>query len=247
MPESQQVSILVALAAGVVSFLSPCVLPMVPAYVGYLTGTSITDLEQNFSIRTRTLALVRALGFVFGFSLIFVALGASASLIGRFLGTYRYLLRWAGGGLIFLFGLHMTGLMPIKFLYYEKRADIMPGSRGFLSAMLMGMAFAAGWTPCVGPVLSAILLYAGTGGLVGQGMLLLAVYSLGLGVPFILTAVAIDRFSGFFARFSRWLAYVSVISGGLLMAMGILILLNKLTFLNTYFFSSNSLEFRLLR
>lgn len=247
MPETQQISLLIALVGGIISFLSPCVLPMIPAYVGYLTGASLTDLEETSTSEFRAVALSRSLGFIFGFTVIFVVLGASASLIGKFLGQYRPLLRQVGGILVFLFGLHMTGLLPIKFLYYEKRPDITPGSRSFLSATLMGLAFGAGWSPCVGPVLSAILLYAGASGTVGQGMLLLAVYSLGLGVPFVVTALAIGRFNALFQRFSRYLPYLSVISGALLMVMGMLIFTNKLRMLNQYFYFIGTLEQILLR
>ena len=145
MPEPQQISLLIALAGGLISFLSPCVLPMIPAYVGYLTGSSLADLEETTTAEFRVLALSRSLGVIFGFTVIFVVLGASASLIGKFLGEYRPLMRQVGGILVFLFGLHMTGLLPIKFLYYEKRLEMTSGSRGFLSATLMGLAFAAGW------------------------------------------------------------------------------------------------------
>ncbi len=178
--------------------------------------------------------------------MVFVLLGASASLIGKLLGSYRYLLRQIGGLLIFLFGLHLTGLLPIKWLYYEKRPEIAQGPKGFFSAMVMGMAFAAGWTPCVGPILSAILLYAGANGTVGQGMLLLGVYSLGLGVPFLLTALAINRFIRLFQRFACYLPYVTLFSGALLMGMGILVFVNKMAVLNQYFYFLSDLEKLLL-
>lgn len=244
--ELQQVSIVAALLGGLISFLSPCVLPMLPAYVGYLTGTSLNDLEQAPEASYRWLALTRSLGFICGFTVVFIVLGASASLLGKLLGSYRYLLRQIGGVLIFFFGLHLTGLLPIKWLYYQKRPEVTLGPKGFFSAMVMGMAFAAGWTPCVGPILSAILLYAGASGTVGQGMLLLAIYSLGLGVPFLLTALAINRFLLLFRRFSRYLGYVTLFSGALLMGMGLLVFVNKMQVINQYFYFLSDLEKLLL-
>jgi cytochrome c-type biogenesis protein len=247
MPEYQQVSLLVAFGGGVISFLSPCVLPMIPAYIGFITGSSLTDIEETSSAKFRALALYRSLGFVFGFTVVFVALGATASLLGRFLAPFRPLLRNIGGIVVFLFGLHLTGLLPIKWLYYDKRLEINPGSRSFLSATLMGVAFGAGWSPCVGPILSVILLYAGTSGTVGQGMQLLAAYSLGLGVPFLATALAIGWFTALLKRFSRYLPYVTIFSGALLMVMGILIFTNKLGWLNRYFYFIGNLEQLILK
>ncbi|HEX3032973.1 MAG TPA: cytochrome c biogenesis protein CcdA [Bacillota bacterium] len=243
----QSINWQIALAGGVISFLSPCVLPMVPAYVGYLTGTSLEELETGGAQGYKRLVLMRSLGFILGFSLIFMALGASAGAIGGLLQDYRPLLRKVGGVLIFVFGLHVSGIMPIRFLYFEKRSQ--PGSQpgGFISSVLMGVAFAAGWSPCVGPILVGILVYIGASATVTQGTIFLAIYSLGLAVPFLLTGLAISRFFPLFARFAPYLKYVSLISGGLLMLMGLLIFSNQLGQLNQYFDFFSNLEQGILK
>jgi len=226
------VSLILAFSAGLLSFLSPCVLPLVPAYITYITGSAIADLNTG---RARLHALYKSLGFVLGFSLVFIAMGASITSIGRLfagnMGTFRKI----GGTLIVLFGIHITGLFKIKTLYYEKRLVPFEKLGRNISSVFIGMAFAAGWTPCVGPILASILIYAGSMETITMGILLLAAYSLGLAVPFILTAYAIGSFSGYFKRISGYLNTISIISGVLLILMGILIFTNKIAALSRYF------------
>ncbi|HEX3032029.1 MAG TPA: cytochrome c biogenesis protein CcdA [Bacillota bacterium] len=236
MASGQQLSWAIAFLGGVVSFLSPCVLPMFPAYISYLTGASLGDMGSGEWYRHRRVTVYRSLAFIIGFTLVFVLLGATASLVGKLLGQHRYLLQRIGGVIIFLFGLHLAGLLPLKFLYYEKRITLKKeAGQGFTASVLMGMAFAAGWSPCVGPILSGILLYAGSSSTVGQGMVLLLMYSLGLSLPFFITALAIHKFLPLLGRFSPFLPYVSAVGGGLLMLMGLLVFTNQLAQLNQYF------------
>ena len=214
------------------SFLSPCVLPLVPAYITYITGSTVAELNSG---KARLHTVYKSLGFAFGFSLVFIALGASVTSIGKLLITNMDIFRKIGGALIILFGIHITGLFKIKTLYYEKRLIPFEKMRKNISSVFVGMAFAAGWTPCVGPILASILIYAGSMETIGMGIMLLAVYSLGLAVPFILTAYAIGSFSEYFRKISRYLNTISIISGILLIAMGVLIFTNKITSLSRYF------------
>ncbi len=226
------ISLILAFSAGLLSFLSPCVLPLVPAYITYITGSAIADLNTG---RARLYALYKSLGFVLGFSLVFIAMGASITSIGRLFAGNMNTFRKIGGTLIVLFGIHITGLFKIKTLYYEKRLVPFEKLSRNISSVFIGMAFAAGWTPCVGPILASILIYAGSMETVTMGILLLAAYSLGLAVPFILTAYAVGSFSGYFKRISGYLNTISIISGVLLILMGILIFTNKIAALSRYF------------
>lgn len=216
-----EVSFAAALLAGIVSFLSPCVLPLVPPYLVYLTGTSIehlSDGEKPPQVRHETVGAAAL--FVLGFSTVFVALGASASVIGALL------LRWSGplaivaGILIIVMGLHFLGLTRIGLLMREKRASIAKPV-GLWGAYAMGLAFAFGWTPCIGPILAAILAVAASEKTVGQGAALLAVYSLGLGIPFVAAAFAVEPFAVFLARFRKHLGRVEKAMGALLVLTGI--------------------------
>ena len=218
-----------ALIAGVVSFLSPCVLPLVPPYLVYLTGTSIEHLaEGEAEPRVRRETVGAALLFVLGFSTIFVALGASASVIGSLL------LRWSGplatvaGIIIIIMGLHFLGLTRIGFLMREKRLG-MPKPVGLWGADVIGLAFAFGWTPCIGPILAAILAVAASEKTVGQGATLLGIYSAGLGIPFLLAAFAVEPFAAFLARFKKHLGLVEKAMGGLLVLTGIAFLTGFVT------------------
>ncbi|HSN58414.1 MAG TPA: cytochrome c biogenesis protein CcdA [Clostridiaceae bacterium] len=227
-----KISLFMAFSAGLLSFLSPCVLPLVPAYVGYLTGTGLTGDGEN---RSGLKVIYKALGFIACFSIVFVILGASISALGSFFAGNLSLLRKIGGVFIIIMGLHISGLIKIKALYGEKRAlqAVMAGKSA--GPVLMGMAFAAGWTPCIGPILSSILIYAGSRGTVGEGVLLLCAYSLGFAVPFLLTSLAIDRFLVYFRKLSKYIPAVSLASGLLLIVMGILVFTNNLTLINRYF------------
>lgn len=225
------ISFVLAFSAGLLSFLSPCVLPLVPAYISYLTGSAVTEINTD---KAKLNLLYKSIGFVIGFSVIFIIMGASVSSLGKLLTTNQILFRKIGGILIIIFGLHTTGLFKIKMLYSEKRLFPFGDDKKNFSSILIGMAFATGWTPCIGPILSSILIYAGSMETIGKGITLLAVYSLGLAVPFILTALAIGNFSENFKRFSKYLPLVSVVSGILMIIMGILVFTNKLTVLSGY-------------
>jgi cytochrome c-type biogenesis protein len=215
------VTIAAALLAGMLSFLSPCVLPLVPPYLVYLAGTSIerfAGAEAEPQVRRETIAA--ALVFVLGFSTVFVALGASASFIGALLRAYSYVLGKVAGIVIIVMGLHFLGVTPITFLMHERRLAIAKPV-GLWGAYFMGLAFAFGWTPCIGPILGAILAIAGSEATVAHGAGLLAIYSLGLGVPFIVAALAVEAFAAFLARFRAHLSMVEKAMGGLLVLAGI--------------------------
>jgi cytochrome c-type biogenesis protein len=220
--------------AGVLSFLSPCVLPLVPGYVSLISGTSAVAAETSQQKRLLGRVMLNSLLFVLGFSIVFILLGAAATTIGEWTREYRRELSWIAGIVIIVFGLHLTGLLKIKYLYADKRMHNVQGSSSALGSFLVGFAFAFGWTPCIGPILSAVLALAASEGTVSKGVLLLALYSAGLAVPFLLTSLGIDRFMAFYARFRRHLHTVEVISGVLLIAIGVLIVTHHLTILSGY-------------
>jgi cytochrome c-type biogenesis protein len=215
MTEPATLGILVAFVAGLLSFLSPCVLPLVPSYIGFLTGMTLPELSGQ-----RRVALLHALLFVTGFSIVFVLLGASATQLGRALSYYQVWLQRVGGVLIIVFGLLCLGWLKIPQLLSDRRPRLDRKPVGFLGSLLVGMAFAAGWTPCIGPVLGGILGLAATSADVGRGMLLLVVYSAGLALPFLVAAVAVESFLGWFQRFRRFLPWVMRVSGVLLIVVG---------------------------
>ena len=209
-----------AAAAGLLSFLSPCVLPLVPPYLTYLAGVSMEDLEIETRSRARRDILLSSILFVLGFTTVFVALGATASAFGGVLRANLHILSWVAGGIIILMGLHFIGLLKVSLLYREKRAEITKPI-GLFGSYVMGLAFAFGWTPCIGPILAAILAVAGTQETVALGAALLATYSLGLGLPFILAGLALGRFLAFVARFRRHFGKVEKIVGVLLVFTGV--------------------------
>jgi cytochrome c-type biogenesis protein len=222
--EPAALGLLVAFAAGLLSFLSPCVLPLVPSYVGFLTGMTLSEVTGR-----RRAAIAHALLFVGGFSLIFVLLGASATALGRALNHYQIWLQRIGGLLIILFGLLCLGAFGSGLLSQERRIHLERKPVGYLGSVLVGMAFAAGWTPCIGPVLGAILGLAATSSDVSRGMLLLGVYSAGLALPFLIAAVAVESFLGWFQRFRKFLPWVMRLSGGMLIFVGVLLLTGEFT------------------
>ena len=224
MNEPASLGLFVAFAAGLLSFLSPCVLPLVPSYIGFLTGMSLPEMAVR-----RRVALLHALLFVLGFSLVFMVLGASATALGRALNYYQQWLQRIGGVLIILFGLVCLGLIRAPFLSREHRLQVEQKPFGFLGSALVGMAFGAGWTPCIGPVLGAILGLAATTQDLSRGLLLLGVYSAGLAVPFLLAAAALDAFLDWFQRFRRYLPWVMRASGVLLILVGILMATGEFT------------------
>ncbi|HWQ41955.1 MAG TPA: cytochrome c biogenesis protein CcdA, partial [Desulfosporosinus sp.] len=188
----ENISFLLAFSAGFLSFLSPCILSLIPAYISYLAGTTISDINTNAEKRR---LLYRSIRFVIGFSIIFIIMGISVSAIGKLFNANLNMFRRISGLLIIIFGLHITGVFRIKLLYSEKRLLPFGTDKNNIGPIFLGMAFATGWTPCIGPILSSILIYAGSMDTLGQGILLLIMYSLGLAVPFIFTAIAIGSFS----------------------------------------------------
>lgn len=222
-----------AFVAGLVSFLSPCVLPLVPGYVSLISGVGVEELK----VRERgVLASVmrNSLMFVLGFSVVFVSLGALATSMGQLLNQYKNQLAVVAGAIIVLFGLHLTGILRIKALYADKRLHSVKANPTMIGAFIIGFAFAFGWTPCVGPILSAVLTLAASQESVMRGIALLAVYSAGLAVPFLLTAFGIDYFLEFYSRFRRYLNVLEVSTGVLLIFFGVLIGLNKFTLINSW-------------
>ena len=224
--ESQvnQVSLLAAFFAGVVSFVSPCVLPLVPSYVTFITGVSFDELTAgNVGPRVRRLTVLHSIAFIVGFSLVFIALGATATVAGQFLRQHQDTLRRIGGVLIIVFGIFLTGLIPIAALSRERKKQLTTKPLGILGSVLVGITFAAGWTPCIGPILASILIYASTAKTVGTGVVLLAVYSLGLGVPFFLASLALNSFLAASKRIRTHLRTIEVASGVVLIAFGVLL------------------------
>jgi cytochrome c-type biogenesis protein len=224
---------LAAFLAGVLSFLSPCVLPLVPGYVSLISGSSVEELQSSERRMLRTVML-HSFTFVLGFSVVFIALGAVATGVGQIVNEYHSLLSKIAGIVVIIFGLHLTGLLKIKALYADKRMHDVKGSSSAMGSFVVGFAFAFGWTPCIGPILATILVLAGAQQTVWKGIVLLAVYSLGLAVPFLLTSLGVDRFLAFYSRFRRHLHTVEVLSGVLLIAIGVLIFLNNLRLLSGY-------------
>jgi len=224
MNEPAALGFIVAFVAGLLSFLSPCVLPLVPSYVGFITGMTLPEVQGR-----RRAALTHALLFVTGFSLVFVLLGASATVLGRALNYYQVWLQRVGGVLIILFGLLCLGVFKSGVLNQERRLHLERKPVGYLGSALVGMAFGAGWTPCIGPVLGGILGLAATSTDVWRGMQLLAVYSAGLAIPFLIAAVAVESFLDWFQRFRRYLPWVMRLSGLLLIVVGILLVTGEFT------------------
>lgn len=225
------ISIILSFSAGLLSFLSPCVLPLVPAYISYLTGMAIEDINDN---KAKVSLMYKSIGFIIGFTIVFLIMGASISSLGKLFAAHQIALKKVGGILIMIFGLHTTGILKIRALYFEKRLLPFGDRNKSISSVFMGMAFATGWTPCIGPILSSILIYAGSMETVGKGILLLLVYSLGLAIPFLLTAFAIGSFSKYMKKYSKYLPVVSVISGILMIVMGLLVFSNKFSILSRY-------------
>ena len=224
------VSLIAAFAAGFLSFVSPCVLPLIPGYISFVSGVSVEEMRGDAPPATSRLQVfITSLAFVIGFSLVFVALGASATAIGKFMFAKLPLLSKIAGAVLIVFGLHTMGVFRLAFLETEKRVHAQRKPAGPLGAMLVGVAFAFGWTPCIGPILGGILAIAGSRNSVGEGITLLAVYSLGLGIPFLLTSLAINQFFGAAKRIRRYYHAIELISGGLLVAIGVLILTGQLT------------------
>ena len=228
---NESVGIGIAFGAGVLSFLSPCVLPLVPSYLSFVTGMSLEDLQEGVNRRT---TLVHSLLFVAGFTGIFLLLGASASFLGQFLRAYETWISRVGGLVIIVLGLHLAGAFRLTPLMREKRVHLHDKPAGYLGTLGVGAVFGAGWTPCIGPVLGAILTFAASQEQFWSGVFLLFVYSLGLAVPFLLSSLALDVFLRVFSRFRRLLPVVQVASGILLVLLGLLLLTGTFSALTTY-------------
>lgn len=215
-----------AFAAGMFSFLSPCVLPLVPGYLSMMSGVGATDLAV--ATKTHTGLLLRStLLFVGGFTVVFAALGATATAVGSLLNRHQQLLNQLSGGLIIVFGLFLAGVVSPRFMQQERRFHVSPSSLGSFGAPVMGMAFAFGWTPCIGPVLGPILTLAGDQGTVARGTSLLVVYSLGLGIPFVVSGLAFGRLAGTFAWVKRHYRVINTVAGLLLVVFGVLLVTNR--------------------
>jgi cytochrome c-type biogenesis protein len=223
-----------AFLAGLVSFLSPCVLPLVPGYVSLISGVGVEELKVQEAGIFRKLML-NSIAFIIGFSIVFITLGAISTEVGQLAARYKSILAEVAGVVIILFGLHLTGILRINALYADKRLHNVKGGSTPWGAFAIGFAFAFGWTPCVGPILAVILGFAAAQNSVSKGILLLTVYSLGLAVPFLLTALGIERFLRFYGGFRRHMHAVEVVSGGLLIALGVLLVFGKFTLLSHYF------------
>ena len=225
-----------ALAAGLLSFLSPCVLPLIPSYLSFLTGISYEELEAGRDrFRIRFLTMSHSLMFVVGFSLVFVAMGASASAIGQVFQQYQSWLRIGGGILVIVFGLFVAGFFRMDAFLAEKRFHFAGKPAGYLGSTAVGMAFAAGWTPCIGPILGTILTYADTQDSMLYGARLLLSYSLGLAVPFLFAALAFNAFLCYSKKIRKHMRIVMVASGLLLVLFGILLLTDKLSVITGLF------------
>jgi cytochrome c-type biogenesis protein len=222
-----------AFFAGLISFLSPCVLPLVPGYLSLISGAGLEELKAPQAHLMRRV-MVNSVGFILGFSVVFIVLGAAATEVGQMLGMYKHTLARVAGVVIILFGLHLTGIFKIKALYTDARLHSVKGSSTPFGAFVIGFAFAFGWTPCLGPILTAILTIAGEQDTLVKGILLLAVYSLGLAVPFLLTSLLMERFLKFYSRFRSHMHALEVASGALLIALGILLVLGRFTLISNW-------------
>jgi cytochrome c-type biogenesis protein len=233
---SDQITLVAAFAAGFLSFISPCVLPLIPGYVSFVSGVSLDDMRAGGAApgASRRRVLITSLFFVIGFSLVFIALGASASAVGKFLFSRLPLLEKIAGALLVVLGLHMMGVFRLGFLESEKRVHAQRKPAGPLGAVLVGIAFAFGWTPCIGPILSGMLALAASKETVAEGVQLLTVYSAGLGVPFLLTAVAINHFLAASARIRKHYRTIELVSGALIIVIGLLIFTGQLTIIVRY-------------
>ncbi len=221
--------LLIAFSAGLLSFLSPCVLPLVPSYVTFITGMSLEDLQKS-----RRNTFIHAILFVCGFTLIFLALGAGATVFGQVMLRYRDWISRIGGVLVIIFGLYMLGVLNLGFLQRDTRLHLADKPLGYFGTLVVGIAFGAGWSPCIGPILGAILTMAANEADLQRGMILLLTYSLGLAVPFLLAAVMVDRFLTVFAKMRHHMVWVNRIAGGLLVIVGVLLVTNRFTMLASW-------------
>ena len=235
----------IAFVAGLASFLSPCVLPLVPIYLVQLVGQSVYQasgetegaemVESTETKPTRLTTFLHALTFVFGFSIAFVALGATASTLGRFLSAYQFQLREIGGILLIIIGLHLMGMLKLPFLYWQKRFEFHPTRPSYPASFIIGLIFAIGWTPCIGLILGPILALAANAATLSQGVFLLLAYSLGLGIPFLLLGLGLDQFSKALKWLKPHLGKIEIAAGVVMILVGVMIYFNWLLYLDRYF------------
>ena len=240
-------AVIAAFGAGVISFLSPCVLPLVPGYLSMISGFSLDQLKGSGDKRLKRAVVLNSITFIIGFSITFISLGASATWLGQALRSRQHLFEQIAGIVIIVFGLHLLGVFKINALYQDKRFHDVKKPRGAIGALVLGLAFAFGWTPCIGPILAGILGIAEQQQTVGQGVFLLSVYSLGLGVPFLLTSLGLNQFLSFYSRFKQHFRMVEIASGGLVTIIGVLILTNHLSRMASYFSFLNNFALYLER
>ena len=228
--EGEHLSYIVAFGAGFLTFLSPCLLPLIPSFIAYITGISFSDLKgagKRSEVRNKT--IVHSLLFIMGFSVIFVLLGLTATLIGKALFQYQKIIRIGGGVLIILFGLYLMGILKLDFLAKERKFTVHAKGASFIGSFLIGVTFAAAWTPCAGPILGSILVLAGTKASVGAGAKLLSVYSLGIAIPFFLTSLLVNSFLANFKKLEKIMGVINIIGGIFLVTVGFLIATNYLS------------------
>ena len=239
--QTAEITYWLAFTAGILSFVSPCVLPLIPSYLTYITGLSFSQLDDEHpTAKVRLTVLLHSLCFIVGFSVVFILLGAIAGIASSNIQAYlREGLEWVekiGGLLILLFGIHMTGLFHFGILLGDKRVHLQKKPSGFIGTFVVGLAFAAGWTPCIGPILASILVVAASSGQVGEGVGLLAVYSMGLGVPFLLSGLLFHQFLSAFKRFRKYIRMVEISTGVMLIAVGIMLMSNMLGKITMFFY-----------
>ncbi|MEK6591008.1 MAG: cytochrome c biogenesis CcdA family protein [Nitrospinota bacterium] len=228
------VSFIMAFLAGLLSFVSPCVLPVVPFYITFITGLTYDELTcPDNEKEIRWVTVKNSLTFIAGFSFVFIMLGAGATSVGKFLLSNQDMIRKIGGVIIILLGLYFMGILKLKFLMSEKRVHLQNKPAGYFGTFLVGVAFAAGWTPCIGPILSSILLIASTKESVVTGIQLLAVYSAGLGLPLLITSFAVNSFLCYSKKINKWMGYISKTSGVFLVILGVILMTNSLTIITS--------------
>lgn len=229
---TQSVSYNAAFAAGLLSFFSPCVLPLIPAYFTFITGLSLDELTED-ARETRKKVILSTIAFVLGFSFVFILLGASASFLGGLAQKFSWVIRYVGGGIIIVFGLHLLGVINIKALNFEKKLHVNEKPVHLLGTFVIGMAFGAGWSPCIGPMLGSILILAGNQDTVMKGVMLLGVYSAGIALPFVLISFFITRLLDIMKKTTKLIGYINKTAGVLLIGVGILLLTDQFRVLGT--------------
>jgi len=230
--EVKDITVFIAFLGGLISFISPCVLPLIPGYLSFISGVSIEEMKDKAEkARVTKKVAMNSLFFILGFSVVFILLGASSTFLGNFFLAHKFsLFNKIAGVIVIIFGLHLLGVFKIPFLNYEKRFHLRKKSFGVLGSFLIGFAFAFGWTPCVGPILAPILGMAAVKESVGQGILLLAFYSLGLGIPFFIAGIGFNTFLRVFQRIKRYFGVIEIISGVFLIGIGLLIFTNSFSY-----------------